>query len=85
MRKNKIRKSTWIPLAFTLYSVVIYAYLLPRSTAGTGTIIFAIVLNALIILALWWLYRKKEKMALERERELMDRTRKGEDKTPVTN
>ena len=66
MRKNKIRKSTWIPLAFTLYSIVIYAYLLPRSTAGTGTIIFAIVLNALIILALWWLYRKKEKMALER-------------------
>mgnify|MGYP003236918578 CR=1 FL=1 len=46
MRKNKIRKSTWIPLAFTLYSIVIYAYLLPRSTAGTGTIIFAIVLSA---------------------------------------
>ena len=85
MRKNKIRKSTWIPLAFTLYSIVIYAYLLPRSTASTGTIIFAVVLNVLIILALWWLYRKKEKMALERERELMDRLRDDRDQTHVTN
>ncbi|MBU3854501.1 MAG: hypothetical protein H9789_11945 [Candidatus Paraprevotella stercoravium] len=81
MRKNKIRKSTWIPLAFTLYSIVIYAYLLPRSTASTGSIIFAIVLNALIILALWWLYRKKEKMALEREREMMEQIRKNQDLT----
>lgn len=85
MRKNKIRKSTWIPLAFTLYSIVIYAYLLPRSTASIGSIIFAVVLNALIILALWWLYRKKEKMALERERELMDRLRDDQDQTHVTN
>ena len=76
MRKNKIRKSTWIPLAFTLYSIVIYAYLLPRRS-----IIFAIVLNALIILALWWLYRKKEKMALEREREMMEQIRKNQDLT----
>lgn len=81
MRKNKIRKSTWIPLAFTLYSIVIYAYLLPRSTASTGSIIFAIVLNALIILALWWLYSKKEKMALEREREMMEQIRKNQDLT----
>ena len=81
MRKNKIRESTWIPLAFTLYSIVIYAYLLPRSTASTGSIIFAIVLNALIILALWWLYRKKEKMALEREREMMEQIRKNQDLT----
>lgn len=85
MRKNKIRKSIWIPLAFTLYSIVIYAYLLPRSTASTGSIIFAVVLNALIILALWWLYRKKEKMALERERELTDRLRDDRDQTHVTN
>lgn len=85
MRKNKIRKSTWIPLAFTLYSIVVYAYVLPRSTASTGAVVFAIVLNALIILALWWLYRKKEKMALERERELMDRFRDDRDQTHVTN
>lgn len=85
MRKNKIRKSTWIPLAFTLYSIVVYAYVLPRSTASTGAVVFAIVLNALIILALWWLYRKKEKMALERERELMDRFRNDRDQTHVTN
>ena len=85
MKRNKIRKSTWIPLAFTLYSIVIYAYLLPRSTASTSSIIMAVVLNALIILALWWLYRKKEKMALERERELMDRLRNDRDQTHVTN
>lgn len=85
MRKNKIRKSTWIPLALTLYSIVVYAYVLLRSTASTGAVVFTIVLNALIILALWWLYRKKEKMALERERELMDRFRDDRDQTHVTN
>lgn len=81
MRKSRIRKSTWIPLAFTLYSIVIYAYLLPRSTASTTSIVLAITLNVLIILALWWLYRKKEKMALERERYLRDQIRKQEDQT----
>lgn len=81
MRKNKIRKSTWIPLAFTLYSIVVYAYVLLCSTASTGAVVFTIVLNALIILALWWLYRKKEKMALEREREMMEQIRKNQDLT----
>lgn len=80
MRKSRIRKSTWIPLAFTLYSIVIYAYLLPRSTASIESIVIAVVVNVLIILALWWLYRKKEKMALERERELMDQIRKDQDR-----
>lgn len=75
MRKNRIRKSTWIPVAFSLYSIVIYAYLLPLSTASTGTIIFSVMLNALIILALWWVYRKKEKMAAKRERDLNNSTR----------
>lgn len=79
MKKSRIRKSTWIPLAFTLYSIVIYAYLLPRSTASATSIVLAITLNVLIILALWWLYRKKEKMAMERERDLMDQIRKDED------
>lgn len=81
MKKSRIRKSTWIPLAFTLYSIVIYAYVLPQSTASTTSIVLAITLNVLIIVALWWLYRKKEKMAMERERDLRDQIRKYEDQT----
>lgn len=81
MKKSRIRKSTWIPLAFTLYSIVIYAYLLPRSTASTTSIVLAITVNVLIIVALWWLYRKKEKMAMERERDLWEQIKKDEDQT----
>lgn len=79
MKKSRIRKSTWIPLAFTLYSIVIYAYLLPRSTASITSIVLAITVNVLIIVALWWLYRKKEKMAMERERDLWKQIKKDED------
>lgn len=68
--KKKIRKSTWIPLVFVLYSVAVYAYVLPQTTASLTKICMMMGLNALVIGALWWLYRKKEKMAEERECDL---------------
>lgn len=80
--KKKIRKSTWIPLAFVVYSAAVYAYVLPQSTASTSTIVLTIGLNLLVILALWWLYRKKEKLAEERERD-MDRSDNRNDSQPT--
>lgn len=68
--KKKLRKSTWIPLVFVLYSIAVYAYVLPQTTASMPTICMTIGLNVVVIIALWWLYRKKEKMAEERERDL---------------
>lgn len=72
MKGSKMKKSVWIPLAFVIYSMVIYAYFIPRSEATSTTIALTVVFNVLIIVALWWVYRRKEKLAAEREKDLRD-------------
>lgn len=69
MKKRKIEKSVWLPLAFLIYSCSIYIYWIPRSTASTLAIVVTVGVNLLIIAALWWLLRKKERMAADRERD----------------
>lgn len=70
MKKRRIRKSTMIPLVFTLYSVVVYAYFIPRTDASQTQIWMTLAVNVLIIVALWFLYRRKERMADSRSRDL---------------
>lgn len=72
MKDSKMKRSVWIPLAFIAYSVVIYAYFIPRSEATSTTIALTVALNVLIIVALWWVYRRKEKLAEKREKDLKD-------------
>ncbi|MBO5181746.1 MAG: hypothetical protein J6B92_07645 [Paraprevotella sp.] len=72
MEKRKIKKSVWVPLAFVLYSAVLYAVLIPRSDASVREIGITVGVNLLIIVALWFLYRKKEQMAERRERDLSE-------------
>lgn len=69
-KKRKIKKSLWIPLAFTVYAIIVYAYFLPRNSAGTLEIAITLGVNVLIIIALWFLYRKKEEMTRQREEEM---------------
>ncbi len=73
MKKPKIEKSVWMPLAFLIYSGTIYAYWLPRSTASPLKIAVTVGVNILIIVALWWLYRKKEKMEAARKKDMRER------------
>lgn len=74
-----MKKSILVPLALSLYSVVVYAYLLPRTTASGTYIAGAIAANVLFIVLLWWLYRKKEKLAEKRDRELSEQNKKNDD------
>jgi cbb3-type cytochrome oxidase subunit 3 len=67
----KIRKSVWVPLVLLIYSIGVMVYALPRnhevSTAYKAGIV---ALDLLIVAALWWIYRKKEHMAKQREDDL---------------
>lgn len=70
MKHIKIKKSTLILVGFTLYSLAIYAYFLPRTDMSNGRIWLTIGTNAVVIVTLWWLYRRKEKMADERKKDI---------------
>ena len=61
MKRRRFRKSTVILLGFTLYSVAVYAYFIPRTDIWA-----TMALNAVILVALWYLYRRREKLADKR-------------------
>lgn len=73
MGNKRIRKSTVILWAFTLYSVAVYAYYLPRTDLENVRVWLMLGLNAVVIVVLWWLYRKREKRADEHGRETENR------------
>ena len=68
MRK-KIRKSTWLTLALFIYVSIMAVYFLPRNTEISDTEKY-ITLGAsyVIVAALWFVLRRKEKFQ-ERRRE----------------
>lgn len=66
MKRRRFRKSTVILLGFTLYSVAVYAYFIPRTDMSSRHIWATMALNAVILLALWYLYRRREKLADKR-------------------
>lgn len=70
MSKSRIKKSVWIPIAFALYSAVIYAIFVPRSDASASEIALTIGVNILILAVLFVLYRRKEKMAERRQADI---------------
>ena len=66
MKRRRFRKSTVILLGFTLYSVAVYAYFIPRTDMSSRHIWATMALNAVILVALWYLYRRREKLADKR-------------------
>lgn len=78
MNKPRMKKSVWIPAVFALYSAVVYAIFIPRSSASVTDICLTVGVNVLILLLLWFLYRRKEKMA-ERRRTDMEESERKED------
>ena len=66
MKRRRFRKSTVILLGFTLYSVAVYAYFIPRTDMSSRHIWATMALNAVILVALWDLYRRREKLADKR-------------------
>ena len=66
MKRRRFRKSTVIVLGFTLNSVAVYAYFIPRTDMSSRHIWATMALNAVILVALWYLYRRREKLADKR-------------------
>ena len=62
MKRRRFRKSTVILLGFTLYSVAVYAYFIPRTDMSSRHIWATMALNAVILVALWYLYRAAGKI-----------------------
>lgn len=64
---KKIRKSTWVTVALLIYVSVTAAYLLPRNTEVSETEKYlTLAVSYAIVLALWLVLRKKEKMQQQR-------------------
>ena len=70
MKRRRFRKSTVILLGFTLYSVAVYAYFIPRTDMSSRHIWATMALNAVILVALLYLYRRREKLADKREHDV---------------
>ena len=70
MKRRRFRKSTVILLGFTLYSVAVYAYFIPRTDMSSRHIWATMALTAVILVALWYLYRRREKLADKREHDV---------------
>lgn len=68
---SRFRKSIWIPLLLTVYSTGCFLYFLPRNhEVSTTEKWVTVVVNYLIIAAIFWALRKKEKLKQEREDDL---------------
>ena len=52
MKRRRFRKSTVILLGFTLYSVAVYAYFIPRTDMSSRHIWATMALNAVILVAM---------------------------------
>lgn len=68
---KKTKRSVWLPLALLVYTTGMAIYFLPRNTQISATEKWATIGLAYIIIGLlWFMLRKKEKAAREREEDL---------------
>ena len=74
---KKYKKSTWLCGALFLYVTAMAIYLVPRNhTIGEMEKYVTIAVSYVIVLLLWLVLRKKEKLAERRRRE-MEEWKKG--------
>ena len=68
---KKYKKSTWLCGALFLYVTAMAIYLVPRNhTIGEMEKYVTIAVSYVIVLLLWLVMRKKEKLAERRRREM---------------
>ncbi len=68
---RKYRRSVWLPLLLFLYTTGMAVYFLPRNTEISDTEKYCTIgLSYVIIGILWFLLRKKERLARKREEDL---------------
>lgn len=75
MRK-KIKKSIALPGALFIYTTIMAAYFIPRNhEMSSNEKWITVTVSYLIIVLLWWVLNKREKMAQRREDELNKQNR----------
>lgn len=68
---RKVKKSTWLILALVVYVSGMGIYFLPKNTEMSSTEkILTMAFAYLIVGALWYFTRRKEKLAAAREAEI---------------
>ena len=71
--RRKIKKSMWLPLTLFLYTTVMAIYFIPRNTDMSDTEKYTTVAVSYVIIALLWqLNVKREKLARQREEDMMN-------------
>lgn len=74
---KKFKKSTWLCVALFIYVTAMAIYLVPRNTQVSDTEKYVTVgFSYVIVLILWFVLRKKEKLAVERRRDLEENKNK---------
>lgn len=69
MKKHK--KSFWLPFILFLYTTGMAVYFLPRNTEISNTEKWVTIgVSYVIIVLLWWVLRKKEKLMEKRNKEI---------------
>lgn len=70
---RKFKKSIWIPLALFIYTTAMAIYFIPGNTDMSSTEKYCTIAFSYIIIALlWWVNHKKEKIARQREEDMMN-------------
>lgn len=71
MRRNRIKKSLWLPLVFFIYTTAMAVYFLPNNhEMGTREKWATLIVSYLIVVLLWWMLKKKEQIQERRENQM---------------
>lgn len=74
---KKLKKSTWLISLLLVYVTAMAVYFLPRNTQTGDMEKKLTVLGAYVIVALlWFVLRRKERLAAERERDIAEADKK---------
>lgn len=68
---KRYRKSNWLTILLLVYVTAMAVYLVPRNTETSDTEKYiTVAVSYVIVLLLWFVLRRKEKLADERKKDL---------------
>lgn len=78
---KKYRKSNWLTILLLVYVTAMAVYLVPRNTeTGDMEKYITVAVAYVIVLLLWFVLRKKEKLAEERKKDLENKKKESQNK-----
>lgn len=71
---KKYKKSSWLTAILFIYVSAMAIYFLPRNTqTGDMEKYLTVAASYVIVTLLWWVLRRKERLAAEREKEMKEK------------